>query len=202
MPRRCYHIRLDAKMSNPFKGREFKHPDLLQWTMENRGRLLHALLVMARAWYSAGRKKKVKDALGSFEAWHQTVGSILAYCGVEGFLGNMNRFLEEADDTANQWEAFLLTIADHYPKAREFTVAELVERMTQSEPLRLSLPDALSDDRKGLDLRKRIGNAFSRRRDQRFGDLGVYLKRGVLEGHKKIANWKVIVPAIDGEEVT
>ncbi len=200
LPRRCYHIRLDAKSSQPFRGRTFKHANLLEWVTENRGRLLHALLMIARAWFAAGAPRKVQDPLGSFEVWHQTVGSILAYAGIDAFLGNEEEFLEEADDVAIEWENFLLVLADHYQHSVEFTIAELMQRLSMSEALKQALPASLAEvwDRKSGAFQKAIGYAFRKRKEQRFGDLQVYLKRGLETGHGKIAKWKVIVPTIDG----
>jgi hypothetical protein len=54
LPRRCYWIRLDAKMSRPWERNGFKHKDLGAWVMENRGQLIAALLTMVKAWYVAG----------------------------------------------------------------------------------------------------------------------------------------------------
>src|SRR5262249_29538717 len=54
LPRRCYWIRLDAQCSEPWRNRQFRHPDLPGWVRANRGRLLSASLTLARAWFVAG----------------------------------------------------------------------------------------------------------------------------------------------------
>ena len=77
LPRRCYWIRLDARESRPWQRKNFKHPDLLGWVTRNRGRLIHALLTLARAWFAAGKPKAPNSPrLGSFEAWTETVGGM------------------------------------------------------------------------------------------------------------------------------
>ncbi len=201
MPRRCYWIRLDARTSEPFRGRKFKHANLLEWVLDNRGRLLHALLTMARSWYVTGAKVTVTDPLGSFDSWHCIVGSILAHCGVEGFLGNLDKFLKEADDTANQWESFLLVLADHFRRGEEFTVATMLERITGSPSLKAALPDTISDALVGKgDAKKSIGIAFSKRRETRYGDTGAYLRRRV-NTDTKTSQWSVIVPGLEGNDV-
>jgi hypothetical protein len=53
LARRCYWIRLDAQCSEPWRNRQFRHPDLRAWVRENRGRLLSASLTLARAWFVA-----------------------------------------------------------------------------------------------------------------------------------------------------
>lgn len=196
MPRRCYQIRLDARMSNPAIGRTFRHPDLLGWVRENRARLLHALLVIARAWYATGRINRVDRALGSFEDWHRTVGSILANVGVDQFLATAEEFVREADEVAIQWEAFLLEIADRF--TQPFTAAELVKQIDTDEELRNALPDRLKETlaKRSEALISAIGQAFGKRRDQRFGDLGVYLKRSIPDTHRKTYKWQVVVPGL------
>ncbi len=198
MPRRCYQIRLDAKMSNPFRGRTFKHPNLLGWVAENRPRLLHALLVIARYWFAAGRPAKIDNPLGSFEAWHRTVGSILEQAGVDRFLANLDTFMRDADETANQWEAFLLTLADHYKNGVKFSVAELTEKVKISEQLQRVLPDnlAVALEKKAGGFQRAIGSAFSKRREVRFGDTGAHLLKTAPDPHTKISYWKVIVPGL------
>jgi hypothetical protein len=201
MPRRCYQIRLDAKMSNPFRGRTFRHSDLLAWVSENRARLLHALLVIARYWFAAGQPVKIADPLGSFEAWHRTVGSILAYAGVEGFLGNLDEFMVQADETALQWEGFLLALADQYPKGSAFTVSELAEQAAKSDRLRHSLPDTLSMalEKKSGGFQRSLGNAFSKRREMRFGETGAHLVRGSISRTRAVY-WKVIIPGLSEDQ--
>ena len=84
--RRCYWIRLDAKMSRPWERKGFKPKDLGAWVMENRGQLIAAILTMARAWYVAGCPKPTTPKLGSFESWCDTVGGILHFAQIIGSL--------------------------------------------------------------------------------------------------------------------
>jgi hypothetical protein len=48
LPRRCYQVNLDAKLSQPWTRTGFRHPDLIGWVSENRGRLIAAALTLAR----------------------------------------------------------------------------------------------------------------------------------------------------------
>ncbi len=86
LPRRCYWIRMDAKTARPWERTGFKHDDLVSWVSDNRGRLLAALLTIVRAWHTAGRPPAAVPTFGGFERWAMTVGSILAYLGIPGFL--------------------------------------------------------------------------------------------------------------------
>ena len=116
LPRRCFWIRLDAKMSRPYERAGFRHDDLKSWVREHRGEILAALLTMARAWYVAGcpLPQKVPAPMGSFEQWTRTVGGILEYAGVQGFLGNQQTLYAVADEETPQWETFLKIWHEHY----------------------------------------------------------------------------------------
>lgn len=83
--RRMVHIRLDAGMADPSKGREFKHPDLLPWLSEMRPHVISAVFTLARAWIRRGCPKP-GVSLASFERWSQVVGGILHVAEVPGFL--------------------------------------------------------------------------------------------------------------------
>ena len=197
MPRRCYQIRLDARMSNPAIGRTFRHPDLLSWAREHRGELLHALLVIARAWYAAGRINRVDRALGSFEDWHRTVGSILAHVGVNEFLGTAEQFIQDADEGSNQWEGFLIALGLTFGN-QEFTVASVVQEMLRESSitpneLRDSLPDRLREalGKRPEALHTAIGREFSRRREQRMGADGLRLHRAGLT-RRNVYTWQVL----------
>ncbi len=227
MPRRCYHIRLDAKKSRPYQGREFKHADLLNWAREARPQLLRALLIIARAWYQRTVKLPVEDLWGSFEDWHRTIGGILRSVGVQGFLSNLQAFLNEADDMAVQWEAFLreLTVggrafaaygeleAAYGPrwfKAGMLTAA--LREATALSPAPFTLPDSMADvdRRKEGSLEKVIGKSFAKRLGTRFGDRELHLDRQI-DGHTKQSEWRVLtkdtetevaVPAPESEQTT
>lgn len=204
--RRCFQIRLDAKMADPFRGRKFKHPKLLEFVLRRRGEFLHALLVLAKAWCAAGRKPAVDTPLGSFEEWHQSVGSTLYHAGMPDFMGNMDTFLQQADESNAQWERFLEVLHDHFRHEEAFTVSDFLERKENSAPLKDAIPDSLADAmaRKQGSERQAIGIAFGKYRDRRFGSLGHRIMRGPDEGHRKIATWKVAVDPVllPGTEVS
>jgi hypothetical protein len=213
MPRRCYRVRLDAKSSAPFlrtgpePGKKFKIEDLKAWAMEHRGELVVALLTLARAWYVAGKPKPKIKPLGSFEKWTTTVGGILEYARINGFMENAAAMYEDTDDESREWEGFLLVLQEIF-NGEAFTVAEIVEKLngkapiqenrgseprTQATALRAALPGFLAEavDRDGF-FQKRTGKAFAAKADCRFGQSGVHLKRGtVLTGRQQ---WKVVIP--------
>jgi hypothetical protein len=204
MPRRCYWVRLDAKTSRPFERTGFQIEDLKDWAKINRGKLLAALLTLARAWYAAGRPAPRTPRLGSYEAWCTTVGGILQYAGINGFLGNAAELYAEADVESIQWEAFL-ELLDEVFYGDPFTVAEIVSKLNatswngdtkrlepteQAMRIRAALPDYLADavDRNGS-FQRRAGKCFAERVGRRFGDSQIHLKRDqVLH---KVQSWKI-----------
>jgi hypothetical protein len=139
MPRRCYRVRLDAKCSAPFlrsgpeEGKDFAIENLKAWVFEHRGELLGALLTLARAWFVGGCPKPRLKSLGSFEAWSRTVGGILEFVGVTGFMANAAAMYEEADDESRQWEGFLKVLYDVLYDVfynDPFTVADIAEKLS------------------------------------------------------------------------
>jgi hypothetical protein len=126
MPRRCYWIRLDTQLARPWQRptEGFRHPNLLGWVSENRGDLLAALLTISRAWFVAGKPAAEVPPLGSFEAWARTVGGILAFAGVQGFLLNLDALYEQNDEESSEWEAFLVAWSDVFGE-ETVTVADL-----------------------------------------------------------------------------
>jgi len=185
LPRRCYHIRLDARTSKPWLSKqEYKHPKLIKWITEKRGDLVTALLTIARAWYAAGCPRSHGMEIGGYESWSQTIGDILAFAGVSGFLENLDNMYEESDDDAPQWEAFLLTLQTYY-RGLPFSVASIVSSIaSEYQHLRETLPDDLASDLQRGNLARKLGQAFRKRIKTRYGVQGVRIEReGGQEHH-------------------
>ncbi len=195
---------MDARTSKPFMRTGFKIEDLKKWATIHRGELLAALLTLARAWYLIGRRKPKLTPLGSYEVWSTTVGGILEYAGVEGFLANAGAMYEEADSEAMAWEGFLL-ILDEVFYSEPFTVAQITEKLAakswdgngveptgHAQMLRASMPDFLVEgvDRPGF-FQKRTGRSFAERVGRRYGSSQVHLKRcGMVRGSQQ---WSVVL---------
>src|SRR5207245_574755 len=113
-PRRSILCRLDASCERPWERAPdtFRHPDLPQYVLEHRGRILHALLTLVRAWVAAERPGPAARtlALGSFSRWRHIVGGVLAVAGVEGFLSNQHILVGERDDEREEWIGFLMAL--------------------------------------------------------------------------------------------
>ena len=190
LPRRCYWIRLDAKVSQPWKRSDFRHKDLEEWVTENRGRLSTALLTIARAWYAAGQPGSDSPILGSYQAWCRIVGGILKFSGIAGFLGNQDAMHEKTDLEGKEFEGFLSAWRDHYGDT-VVLVKELVAESQKEEgsSLQEALPSRLAEAmvRKGS-FAKSLGRALQIKEGVHFGDLGLHLVRVPEADSKSKAN--------------
>jgi hypothetical protein len=192
LPRRCYWIRLDARESRPWQRENFKHPDLLGWITKNRGRLVHALLTLARAWFAAGRPKASNlPRLGSFEAWTETVGGIVAFAGIPDFLGNLAALYDKADAGGAEWEAFLQTWWEELDANNPTTVAELTKAIGSNDILRAALPGDLAEafDKSAGSFSRKLGTGFAKRAGTRYGEDGLHIVRA--GEFRRAARWKL-----------
>jgi hypothetical protein len=204
--RRCFWIRMDAGMPEPFRRSGFQHPRLKEHVLAERRNLLIALLTLARAWFAAGQPRTSVPPVGSFEHWTEVVGGILEYAGVEGFLGNSGEMFANSDGERGEWEAFLDTLEDAFEE-RPFTVAQLWERLNeqtyeeiirrsvlsaQADQLREALPMDLSRwmDREGV-FKQRLGIALKQRCGQRFGKRQLAIERAAPDSGRNVQRWRV-----------
>lgn len=182
LPRRCYWIRLDAQCSEPWRNRQFRHPDLRGWVREHRGRLLSACLTLARAWFVAGCPSGDSPVLGSFEEWCRIVGGILRFAGITGFLGNLDELYKQSDPTSTAWEGFLVELHSRMAKAG-FKAAEISLEVRDCQELRATLPEDLGDLEPTSSFQRRLGRALLKRLGRRYGEAGVHLvKLGTKQG--------------------
>jgi hypothetical protein len=105
--RRTIRIRIDPKRDQPWlrPPESFRHPNLREWAIEHRPALVGAALTLIQAWVAKGMPAGA-GTLGSYERWAAVMGGILTVAGVEGFLGNLDRFYEAADLEGAVWRQF------------------------------------------------------------------------------------------------
>lgn len=142
----------------------------------NRGRLLAAILTLARAWFIAGSPQPSTPLLGSFEEWCRIVGGILEFAGISGFLGNLDELYRQSDPTVPAWEAFLSELFRRMPRPG-FKVADAVARLREDLGLRSTLPEDLGDFDPITSFQRRLGKALLKRVGRRYGASGVHLVR-------------------------
>jgi hypothetical protein len=149
LARRTFKSRVDPQDPMPWQREGFRHPDLLRWVQEARGRILAAVFTLARAWIQAGRPAPEKvPRVGSFEDWRDMIGGILESAGVPDFMGNASEVYLAADEDRVQWENFLQALWNRYG-SEPFQPGRVAELLTSQDPAGFpiadSLPDALAE---------------------------------------------------------
>jgi len=88
----------------------FAHSDLAHWLRTSRAALVHAALVLWRAWVVAGKPGPPADTppLGKFEAWRHVMGGLCQVAELAGFLANQTAFYEEMATTDEPVQAFVV----------------------------------------------------------------------------------------------
>lgn len=119
--------RLDPQMERPEERTGFRiQEDIWQWIGrdENRARILWSLLILARAWLAAGAPL-VNRPMRNFTRWAETMGGLVAFLGIEGFLDNASELTVGADDGETLTAAFVCKWAEKFG-GRWVTTKELV----------------------------------------------------------------------------
>ena len=189
--RRVCRIKIDPQMAHPETRTQFKRKDeeLIAWVRAQRGAVVAALLTMAQSWIVAGRPKAQVPSIGSFDRWAQTIGGILEFAGLHGFLGNLHEVRIEADEESSEWEVFLTAWARKFG-AQEVTAAMLSDCFHLGEEGRAWLPEELQFGEL-ITLSKRMGKALARKAGTRFGDRELRVERCAPDSHTKVALWRV-----------
>jgi hypothetical protein len=164
--RRCLRIRLDPKVDRPWQRTGFRHPELREWALENRTRLIWAALVLVQGWIAAGRPRGERT-LGSFEGYATTLGGILATTGIAGFLGDAEQFYERADAEGREWREFTKAWWDTHAGAW-VSASDLHTLATEREILLQVLGEKNERSQK-----IRLGKALQGISDRQFGTLRI-----------------------------
>jgi hypothetical protein len=195
--RMAYWIRLDSNLPRPWlrDSRNFKR-ELPSWAATHRHEIVGALLTMALAWFRNGKPEWGGRPLGSYEAWSRTVGGILEYCGMTGFLSNLENLYEQTDDEPAQWAVFLGAIFDSFGENNPFSTKSLTDRIAggNAQSLKSALPDSLGDS-SDRGFPARLGRAMKKRRDQIFeiNERLIQLKETLQDGHRHKPQWKLLI---------
>jgi hypothetical protein len=193
MPRRCYLINLRPE-PNPEKRdtSKFRHHPLFPWVKRERGRIIAAMLTMARAWFAAGRPAPAHPArLGGFETWVETVQGVVDYAGIPDCLGNLNTICGAMDEEGLEWERFLLIVQD-WSGGKRFLTKDLVAAIAHQEELRNAVPAGITAAVADADAYSRVlGGEFKKRQGRYYGQSNVYLVKDANDPHTKLATWRV-----------
>ena len=187
LARRTFKSRVDPQDPMPWQRGGFRHPDLIRWVREDRGRILAAVFTMARAWIQAGKPLPERvPRVGSYEAWRDMIGGILESAGVPDFMANADEVYLAADEDRTQWENFLQALWNRYG-SEPFKPGKVASLLTAQDPagfpIQDSLPDALAEafHYKSKSFSQALGMAF-KKVDGRHFPGGWCIKQGKLSG--------------------
>jgi len=180
--RRCVRVRIDPKTDRPWQRTGFRHEELREWVQANRGKLVHACLVIVQAWIAAGRPPGPKT-LGSFEEWARTVGGILQNANIPGFLDNTEQLYEAADAEGREWREFASVWWDRH-RGGWVSVSELRNLALEKD----LLCEALGDKSERSQL-IRLGRALSSVRDRQFGSFRI---EAGINVHSKAGQYRLV----------
>jgi hypothetical protein len=122
--RRTVWVTIDPGCPDPHLRTGFAIADLEGWARRNRGRLLHALLVLIRAWVAAGRKAERKGSDG-YAQWVGVVDGILTAAGVAGTFSGAESARQSEGSDDDDWADFLEPVRAEF-EAKSWTVKELL----------------------------------------------------------------------------
>lgn len=193
MARRSYRIRMITKVSNPWEREDFTYPDLMQAVKDNRGKIISSLLTIARSWFLAGKPtphKKIKK-MATFSQWAETIGSMLSYAGITGFLENAQELHQEADVDGAACALFLETWQAKYGN-ESYKTSELIEKLKTDAEFAETLPEPLGSLflKEDKSLSRKMGRWLSKRNGTPFGPQNLRLVQGVAS-HDKVATFSV-----------
>lgn len=192
LPRRTFPIRLDAKMSKPWERKTFKHPQLRDFVRQWWRDYLQWAFVLGQAWIQAGKPPPAQDlpVLGGYEGWVQTMGGILAFAGIEGFLTNLDDFHAAADQEGQEWEAFLENWRERIGD-NAVSCAEITEVLRESSEFAATLPGYLSDVLKNSErsFERSLGKALAQKEKRPYGDQNLAVQRAGQV--RKVLRWRV-----------
>jgi hypothetical protein len=147
--RRVCHVRLESPEERPEERQGFRHPNLLAWVGDNRGKLLAAALTILRAYCVADRPVLELPAWGSFEGWSALVRSAVVWVGLPD-PGETRLLLQAQADVAAESMAIILAAWELLdPQRRGLTSAELIHTVYKAAPE--PLPAHYADMRDGLE---------------------------------------------------
>jgi hypothetical protein len=115
----------------------------------------------------------------------------------------LKKMLQDQDDDAMQWAAFLHAWHEHYKGdqilasllARDIKAGSTCDEESKSTLAGLyhALPDDLADIHKG-DFKRRLGKALSYRVGTRFDESGLHLIKGEPDKRSGAVYWSVAMP--------
>ena len=197
--RRVLVIWIESELEKPEERTGFKHPELIDWVLENRAALAVAPIVIMRAWFVAGRPDMGCRPWGGFDAWSSIIPPAMVFAGAVDPMGAR----AEAAGIEDTEKVALAGILDGWARLagqKGMSVKEALAVLYPSRPMGPDYPpdgfDALRDALESI-VTTQPGRAPSA---QRIGLTLKQYKRRVIGGrmldsimtHGKVMKWVVV----------
>ncbi len=131
--RRIIHIRLDVLAEKPEEREGFKHPELIAWITQQRGRLLAAAFTILRAYCNAGMPRQDLMSFGSFEGWSRLVREAIVWAGQPDPCRTRAELAERSDTTADALGQLIAAWRAYDALEQGIVVSTLLSRLYQRE---------------------------------------------------------------------
>lgn len=125
--RRALRLRLQSDLENPEERTGFKHPNLLAWVRQERGRLASASVTILRAWHVAGRPSMNLPPWGSFDSWSNIVRNAVVWAGMADPGATRQEVQRESDREAMLLRQLLHAWREADPHAKGMTVVDAMK---------------------------------------------------------------------------
>jgi len=184
---RSVRIAMDYGKPNPDLRTGFKIPGIKKWTLENRGDVLWRLLLLVRAWQLAGAELDKRHVMRGFTPWAQATGGVLAFHGVEGFLGNRDDVIGQ-DDDATEMARFLEMLQSRHG-GKGVTTRQVLDDMVRGPA---TLADAMpSTFDGGMWTTRSLGKLMAAHEGKWYGKPPRALRRTIYQGTScwRIEEW-------------
>ncbi|UUX93230.1 hypothetical protein [Methanoplanus endosymbiosus] len=192
LARRIWISKIDAKVAIPWQRTGFKHENINEYILQNRGTALAAVYTIARAWVKAGcpTPKKIPK-VGSFEKWRDIIGGIVEFSGLKDFMKNSDAVYFEADSELEEWEDFLSFLHKRFDEP--WTVAKIIDDLKadhaekQSLEIIHHLPTEMADawaSKKSASSRS-IAKELRKQKDRRWPGGWILRESGLTTDNKK-----------------
>lgn len=193
MARRCYRIRMLSEVSNPDAREGFKYPHLKKTAMEERGKIIAAMLTIARAWFVAGcpAPEQKMHKLATFTEWSDATGGMLNFAGIDGFLANNDDLRKEADVDGGAWTLFLTTWIQKF-ESRALKTADLIDELNKDKNFAETLPEPLGSQflKEDKSFSRKLGRILAKQNGTPYGPDNLKIEKGE-DTHSKVATFKV-----------
>jgi putative DNA primase/helicase len=164
--RRVVACDIDPRCEHPEDRTQFQHPNLRDFVLAERPRLVANALTVLRAFHVAGRPSHGQAPKGSFEGWDSLIRGALIWVGAEDPLATRDRIREEADADLDALRQVMGEWLQTFPEP--VTAAEAVDRANGAgkTELQAALAGLAGCPTAKLDSRK-LGYALRRCRERR-----------------------------------